>query len=210
MSKTPIYKRKWFIIVAVIIIIGVIGSQSKTDKPTKVDNNSANEATSSNSTTTTPSQEETANDHTSNNESESKPEPKPEPEPSVTTYKSGMYKVGTDIPAGEYNLIADDNTFGAYVELNKDSKGDMSNIIANDNFTTHIYITVKDGEYLKLQSCKAIPMDESTAYEPVDEKYEEGMYKVGKDLLAGEYKIVMKEDNIMGTGYYEVNKKQSS
>ncbi|MCH5271614.1 MAG: zinc ribbon domain-containing protein [Lachnospiraceae bacterium] len=121
--------------------------------------------------------------------------------PQYTIYKSGMYKVGSDMPAGEYIIFSEDNFLGSsYFELNSDSSGTLSSIIANDNFTTNSIITVNDGEYLKLTSCYAIPISEA----PNVDTSGEGMYKIGVHLPAGEYKVTASESSFTGYGYIEV------
>lgn len=119
---------------------------------------------------------------------------------------AGMYKVGTEIPAGEYKLFAnDDAIFGAYFELTKDSTGELDSIISNNTFTTFTYLTVKDGEYLSLQDCYALPASDVETYTPADGIYADGMYLVGYDIPAGEYKISLSEDSVIGMGYVEVS-----
>ena len=58
-----------------------------------------------------------------------------------------MYRVGTDIPAGEYKVTCT-NSVGCYLEVSKDSFGLLSSIVANDNIDTFTYITVSNGQYL--------------------------------------------------------------
>jgi hypothetical protein len=78
---------------------------------------------------------------------------KPE-QPSVKIYKSGHYKVGTDIPAGEYVGLSKGD---AYIEVAKDSKGTLDSIIANDIFTNRTIITVSNGHYIKTQGAICTP-----------------------------------------------------
>lgn len=65
-------------------------------------------------------------------------------------YGPGMYKVGVDIPAGEYNVKAELGELG-YLCVYPDST--RSDIIANDSFENNSYITVTDGQYLVLEHC---------------------------------------------------------
>lgn len=121
------------------------------------------------------------------------------PEPEITKYKAGSYKIGEDMPAGEYKIFTDSM---GYIELTKDSSGDLDSIIMNDNFSTFTYLTVEDGQYLKLQGAEAVPGGEAPAYEP-DGMYEAGMYKVGKDIPAGEYNVKQEEGAAMA--YIEIS-----
>lgn len=64
-------------------------------------------------------------------------------------YKDGMFKVGTDIPAGEYNVLSDDL---GYVEVSSNSRHQIGGIITNDNFEGNKHITIKEGQYLTLSN----------------------------------------------------------
>lgn len=61
----------------------------------------------------------------------------------------GTYKVGVDLPPGEYKAIANGS---GYLEVAKNSKHTMHSIISNDNFESERYITIKNGQYITLQS----------------------------------------------------------
>lgn len=109
-------------------------------------------------------------------------------------YFAGMYKVGSDIPSGEYILYSNEGTDGSlYFCVSSDSNQD--NIIFNDSTKNNSIITVQDGEYLELSRCYAIPF---TGNEEVDIGGEYFMVKVGANFQEGEYKIEATEDR----GYY--------
>lgn len=76
----------------------------------------------------------------------------------TTTYKSGTYKVGSDMPAGEYKLTATSNTGKGYWCV-RDSSASDSNIIRNENFENSTYVTVSEGEYIELSRCTATPVE---------------------------------------------------
>lgn len=97
------------------------------------------------------------------------------------TYENSTYKIGTTMPAGEYVLFA--SSGGGYFCLSGDSSG--SDIICNDNFNYNSIITVKDGEYLKLNRCYAEPINSAETVSISGD----GMFKVGEHLSAGEYKL---------------------
>ena len=111
---------------------------------------------------------------------------------SLHKYADGMYKVGVDIPAGEYVLFATSSS--GYFSVTSDSSGDK--ILFNDNFANNSIVTIKDGEYLKLSRCYA---EKITMAGDVDTSGA-GMFKIGKHLPAGEYKL--KPDSSDSTGYY--------
>ncbi len=62
-------------------------------------------------------------------------------------YIAGTYRVGTDIPAGEYKVSPTDVLSG-YLEVTKDSSKTFQSILTNENFTGDTYITVAEGQYL--------------------------------------------------------------
>ena len=108
----------------------------------------------------------------------------------ITKYQSGMYKVGVDMPAGEYIVFVNDGT--GYFCVSSDSNQD--DILFNDNFDYNSIITINDGEYLDLSRCYAVPFEE----DPEVKTTGEGMFKVGTHIPAGEYKL----DAGTETGYY--------
>lgn len=120
--------------------------------------------------------------------------------------KSGMYKVGQDIPAGEYKLYSTEKSITglSYFEIAKDSSNTFESIIANDNFYSFTYVTVKDGQYFKFTDARAVPVKDAKPYEPENGRYSNGMYKVGFDIPAGEYQVFPEENSSLGYGYYEI------
>lgn len=100
---------------------------------------------------------------------------------------SGEYKVGDDIPAGEYYVKC--NSYNLYIEVSSDSSGDLDSIIYNLNTAGGAYITVKDGEYLEIDGGDLYELDDAPEIGPEDGYYQEGMYKVGEDIPAGEYEV---------------------
>ncbi len=198
--KKPFYKRWWFIAILVFVIAAAIlgsgedeGENQEKDEIVDVDESEEN----------LPAEEEAEiEDEKVKEESEEAEieDEKVEEETEITKYKSGNYKVGEDIPAGEYKISTD--TMG-YVEVSKDSSGEFDSIITNDNFSTFIYLTVEDGQYLKLQLSEAVLAEDAPPYD-AEEGYGPGEYKVGYDIPAGEYNIQAEEDAPMA--YVEVSK----
>ena len=113
---------------------------------------------------------------------------------------AGMYRVGKDISAGEYVAVCKSGS--GYVEVTSDSKHVLSSVICNENISTHIYITVKDGEYLTLNKCVLYTLEKAPSFTPIDGIYGNGMYKVGRDIEAGEYKINSISDKTAYVGVY--------
>ena len=115
-------------------------------------------------------------------------------------YGEGMYKIGTDIPAGEYVLLPA-SEYSAYYEVNSSSSGELDDIIDNDNFDGRRYLTVEDGPYLSIERCMMVPLDKAPAVDTSSGVVPEGMYRVGVDIPAGEYRLHGTTDF---DGYYEV------
>lgn len=171
-NKKPFYTRWWFILIAIIIILGAIGSNAN-----KTNNNVVSNTSDSNT-----------NKNIVANESENKDK-----------IKAGTYKVGTDIPAGEYIVFSSNN---GYIECSKDSTGNFESIVFNDNLFngSNSYVTLNEGEYFNMQRAEMYPVSSAPSIKPEDGIYKSGMYKVGTDIPAGEYKV---KDN--GNGYIEVS-----
>ena len=116
-----------------------------------------------------------------------------------SSIKEGMYKAGTDIQAGEYVIIANDDTGAGYIQITKDSTGTLNSIIANENISGRTYVTVNDGEYLTVKDAKTYPLDKAPKVDTSSGTLSDGMYKAGVDIQPGEYKV-----NSPGDGYVEV------
>lgn len=113
--------------------------------------------------------------------------------------KSGMYKVGKDIKAGEYVVVSDHSGAG-YMQVSKDSSGDINGIICNENIQNRTIITIKDGQYFEVKDGEIYPIDKAPKVETKDNGLPSGMYKVGKDIKPGEYKVSSEAN-----GYVEVS-----
>lgn len=118
--------------------------------------------------------------------------------PTDYSIKEGMYKVGTDIPAGEYVVVAEAN---GYMQVSKDSTGDINSIVTNENIQNRTIVTVKDGQYLTATNGKIYPIDKAPKVDTSSGILPSGMYKVGVDIQPGEYKV-----SADANGYVEVAK----
>ena len=110
-------------------------------------------------------------------------------------YDESQYKVGTDIPEGEYVLFAK-NEAGYFCVSSDSNKND---IIQNDNFKYNSILSIKAGTYLDLVRCYAIPIDD-VSVDDVD-LTGSGFFKAGLHFPAGEYKLSADEND---TGYYAI------
>ena len=113
-------------------------------------------------------------------------------------YLEGSYKVGSDIPAGEYLFVITD-TSGGYVCVSADSNKD--DIIENEIVELCWFATVEDGQYLEVRDCAFIKADSATLNINADGSFSSGMYRVGIDIPAGEYKLTTDD-----TGYWCIYK----
>lgn len=88
-------------------------------------------------------------------------------------YRNGCYRVGTDIPAGTYEVtvlresaLASDAEAGAYVmndlEFNDGSVVDAKLVIVGGRQR----VTVTDGQYLELFAAQAVPVDDAAQSAP--------------------------------------------
>ena len=122
--------------------------------------------------------------------------------PADTTkwYPENDYRVGTDIPAGDYCAVQTTEKFYGYYCIYKDTS--KTDIIDNDNFSNQAFFRVSTGQYLKLSGCKIAPASKVTLsnISTADGFYREGEYRVGIDIPAGEYQFTNTEQKY--GGYY--------
>ncbi|MDR2815167.1 MAG: hypothetical protein LBB62_00460 [Proteiniphilum sp.] len=129
------------------------------------------------------------------------PEAPPEKKSSPQYVKAGMYKVGSELPAGEYIIEATGDM--AYYQVSSDSSGEIDSIIVNDTFNKGVfaYIILQDGDYIKIDRGRMIAAPELTLQPKLD-AIPPSTYKVGKDIPAGEYKLTPTDE----IAYWERNK----
>jgi fibronectin type 3 domain-containing protein len=102
-----------------------------------------------------------------------------------SSYAPGFYKVGTDIPVGEFLLTS--TAAGSKFDIST-YDGTYYNIIAGENISANMYVTLKTGQYLRLAYANAVPI----ALAPLVTTDASGnlmakQYKVGRDIPAGTY-----------------------
>lgn len=69
----------------------------------------------------------------------------------IDTTGQGMFKVGVDVPAGGHYVYSD-NGFG-HITVYSDSRFQEASVIKDEEIGDSYYITLNDGEYVKLQTC---------------------------------------------------------
>lgn len=123
----------------------------------------------------------------------------------IKTYPAGMYKAGSDIPAGEYVLISDPGE-SSYFEITTDSTGTFESIISNDIFYGRSIVTVSEGQYINVSDAKIYNINEAPAINKSAKEFPEGMYRVGIDIPAGEFTVAPTDTY---GGYYEISSDSS-
>ncbi len=112
-------------------------------------------------------------------------------------YGPSIYKVGVDIPEGEYKVYPEGGR--GYFSICTDAN--CENIIRNENFSGQMYININYGQFLELVRCYAVPVFEAAMYNASNGIYSDGEYKVGSEIPAGEYRIVA---GVGQRGYYAI------
>ncbi len=118
------------------------------------------------------------------------------PESKIVFHEASVYKVGSDLDAGEYYIVPENTDREVYVCVTSDANG--RDIIDNSYQKGAHYITVEDGQYLTVERAKFALASEFPA-KPSDTIASDGMYLVGKDIVAGEYKLTVSGDR---SGYW--------
>jgi len=121
---------------------------------------------------------DTSNNSPQTTTQESKTQAEPE-----KGFAGGNYKIGTDMPAGEYVIVG-----SGYLEITSDSTGNFDSLIENDNYTNRTIILVADGQYLQF-SGRAYTWEDAPKVDTSGDTLPSGKYKIGVDIPAGEYKL---------------------
>lgn len=204
--KKPFYKKWWVWLIAIIVIIA-IATNGEEGEVVKED--VANYVESSEPITTKEKEDTKADEADADGDDNVELEEAEEVQEEVVTtsaLKAGTYKVGSDISSGEYLVFSKGH---AYIESASDSSGNLDSIIFNDNLMNdaHAYVTLNDGEYFKMTGGEMYLVEDAKSVIPEDGLYQDGMYKVGNDIPAGEYKVILTSN--LGMGYLEVSSDSS-
>ena len=109
----------------------------------------------------------------------------------------GTYKIGVDLDPGLYLILGYANS-STYFQISPPNA--PSDISANGNFYNHQYVEVMENEYLTFSGGYAVNGNDFGPSAADETPLVEGMYEVGKDIPAGEYKLTATS----GMGYYAV------
>ncbi len=111
------------------------------------------------------------------------------------SYPESTYKVGTQIPAGEYAVRGNSVSAKIVADLTEDSDADLGYWSSNKC----VIFKVEDGQYVKARG-DIYPIELTEDLKAADGIYKDGMYKVGFHMPAGTYKIKADVD----TAYVEI------
>jgi hypothetical protein len=78
----------------------------------------------------------------------------PKVDTSLGKLTDGMYRVGADIEPGEYKIHPKNGK--GYYQVMSNSTHSFDSIITNNNFSGDTYLTVKKGQYLKIERAELI------------------------------------------------------
>jgi len=192
-NKEPIYM-KWWAWVAIFLITAVIVNYNTTEIP-------EHETTQSTTTTNTAATQENLTDRDNTiavmapanvNTDETPNNP--------TNYNTpATFLVGTDIPIGEYFVMAGGDEYG-YILLTRTRKLDVPEIIWQKHFENHTIINLRAGEYLTTKNATLIPIEDAIVPNFENSTLQSGTYRVGVDIPPGIYTLYPLEDKI---GYFE-------
>jgi len=112
-------------------------------------------------------------------------------------YQAGMYKVGPDIPPGEYRLFANDNS--GYWAVLSSAHASSSAILRNCNFSDVDYVTLENGQFFEVNRASFV-LSEHYLSKPA-ERLSPCSYRVGIDAPPGEYLLEVVGDS---DGYFEI------
>jgi len=111
------------------------------------------------------------------------------------------FLVGTDIPTGEYFVMAGAGEFG-YILLTRSRYLDIHEIIWQKHFENHTIINLRDGEYLTTDNATLIPLDDAIVPNFENGILRAGTYRVGVDIPPGVYTLHPLEEKM---GYFEAS-----
>jgi len=171
MKKEPLYKKWWAWIIVFLISAVIINHIENLETSTNVDTDANDEDVIP--VTVRP----------------------PTPEPPIN---DGTFVVGTDLKAGEYFIIANENRLG-YVLLTRERDLVVDTIIWQRHFENHTFVTVQDGEFLTIKNATLIHSDNAVVPGFNEGRLNGGTYRVGKDIPAGIYTLFPTEDQ---EGYF--------
>ncbi len=118
----------------------------------------------------------------------------PPPEEQDGWYPAGTYRIGTEIPEGEYYFQTEkDSTL--FINLLSDSFDDSGSTLESSYFDNFGYFTVNQGVYLNVSCGSFTKAENAPIPQPQDGIYSSGMYLCGRDIPAGPLILTPDEGN---------------
>lgn len=110
-------------------------------------------------------------------------------------YESGIYSVGEDISPGEF-FVETTRSAASVKIICRDTEG-ANNVILQDDISTHRFVELAYGQYFLVRNGRFISA-EDTPNLISGNIVGEGMYRVGIDFPAGEYRIRATHSTVKG------------
>ena len=110
------------------------------------------------------------------------------------------FLIGTDIPTGEYFVMANIGEFG-YLLLTRSPYLEVSEIIWQKHFENHSIVNLQDGLYLTVKNATLLPVDDAIVPNFENNRLLAGTYRVGIDIPPGIYTLFPTEDK---NGFFEI------
>lgn len=109
-------------------------------------------------------------------------------------YSDGLYYIGTDIPAGGYWFSGSDTDLSYFFVLTPSENDNVYDVTHMNGYYGHNLIEVKDGQVLVVANNGTMqPL--SSFSETFSSPYGSGTYRVGTDIPAGTYQLILGDAN---------------
>jgi len=123
----------------------------------------------------------------------------PEEEPS--TDQPLTFTIGSDLPAGEYLALAQDDSPG-YLLSTRSRDLIVSEIIWQKHFENHTIVTIHDNEFITTNNVTLLLIDDAVVPNFIDGILQAGTYRVGIDVPPGIYTLFPKDEQV---GYFRTS-----
>ncbi len=117
-------------------------------------------------------------------------------------YPQGVFHVGTDLPAGSYWFSGSNSALSYFFILQPTSNGaNTYNTVHVNSYYGHNLMNLEDGEVLILANSGTMtPLSKMT--EQFTSPYGSGVYRVGTDIPAGSYRVIVGDGANTYSAYY--------
>lgn len=108
---------------------------------------------------------------------------------------SNTFLVGTDLPAGEYFVMANNSNHG-YILLTNNRNLAAENPVWQQHFERHTMVNLVDGQYLTTKNATLIPLENAIIPNFENGTLQAGTYRVGIDIPPGVFTIFPLDNKI--------------